>query len=70
MTREEHLNLWREHSAKRDAAMKAWSELLNTHDILNAEVQKYWNEYKAESKLANKHWGIAAAIFTRKHGRI
>lgn len=29
-----------------------------------------WNLYKEEMKIANKHWGIANAMFTKKYGKI
>lgn len=66
MTRVEHLNLYREHNVKKIAALKAYREGIGNDEIPKSELQKYWDEYKSERKLADKHWGIAAAISTRQ----
>ena len=62
MTREEHVNLWREHNNK------AMSALRNFRD--NVRRDEFWQEYLRESRIANKHWGIAQMMFTKKFGKI
>ena len=56
-----HNELRRTHSANAIKAIHAFSESRNPKD---------YDEYKRESQLANKHSGIAQAMFTRKHGKI
>lgn len=55
-----HNDLRKEHAGKAQAALRA----------AESRKQKDWEEYKRESKLSNKHFGIAQAMFTRKHGKI
>lgn len=47
--------------------------LKNSQNALDRCIRKHntvdWNEYKAEYKLHNKHWGIAQAMFTRRYGK-
>ena len=68
MTRDEHLAIYREH---RDAA----AELLHK-SILALRQQQYedsrtlFDEYLAETRKANKHRGIADAMWTRQHSMI
>ncbi len=61
MTRAEHLTLWKQHV---DRSMKAVSRYIESHDISD------WEEYKEESKLANKHYGIASAMFTKARRKL
>ena len=61
MTRAEHNDLGKKY---RVLAIQAISLFRETLDF------KYWEDYKLNSRLANKHYGIAQAMFTRKHGRI
>ena len=61
MTREAHLEAG---SRYRECAIRAIASFRETMD------KKYWEDYKANSKLANKHCDIAQAMFTRKYGRI
>lgn len=61
MTREEHINL----SYKfREKAAKAIHNLCETQD------KKYLDEHIEYMKLANKHYGIANMMFTKKYGKI
>lgn len=62
MTQQQHYNLWEEHRAKASAALKAF--------INDGSRTDLWEEYKSESKIANKHWGIAQAMFTKKYGKV
>ena len=59
--RETHLKLWEEHFGK---AMKALAQFNETRDY------RFFNEYIAEYKESQKHYGIASAMFTRKFGKI
>ena len=61
MTREAHLEL---RDKYRECAIQAIAAFRDTMD------KKYWEEYKTNSKLENKHHGIAQAMFTRKYGKI
>ncbi len=61
MKREAHLETG---SWYRECALRAIASFRETMD------RKYWEDYKTNSKLANKHYGIAQAMFTRKYGRI
>lgn len=56
-----HKDLCKEHRTKAIEELKLFRETLN---------RKHWDEYKAEDRLANKHWGISQAMFTRKYGKI
>lgn len=60
MTREEHFELYKEHNKKAMAALRECSK-----DGYGWSWDK-WNEYKVESKLANKHWGISQAMRTKQ----
>lgn len=63
MTQEQHHNLWNEHHQKAMEHLAAFRR--NVTDLSE------WEAYKAESKLANKHWGIEQAMYTKelkKHG--
>lgn len=61
MTRQEHYNIFKEHHKK---AMDAVTNFINTND------RKYFSEYKEESKIANKHYGIARAMSTKETKKI
>lgn len=56
-----HLNLNHEHW---DAATQALRRFRDSHDM------KDFRAFKSEYHLANKHWGIAEAMWTRKYGKI
>lgn len=58
MTRKQHYNLYMEHNKLAKAALE---QFIADH----SRVDK-WNEYKAESKIANKHWGIEQAMYTKE----
>lgn len=58
MTSEQHIELWHEHKDKAMKALKAFQE-----DIHN---DAFWKEYLAENKIANKHFGIARAMWTKR----
>lgn len=58
MTSEKHIELWNEHKGKAMKALKAFRE-----DIHN---DAFWKEYLAESKIANKHYGIARMMWTKR----
>lgn len=61
MTREEHLNLWREYSEKSTIAIDKCTESFKIKD---------WEEYLKYSKLANKEFGIAKAMNTKAMKKI
>jgi len=63
MTREQHLE---KYNSERAAAKEALTRAIESHPFSYDAFQ----EYKAHDKLANKHWGIAQAMFTRKHNKI
>lgn len=58
MTKQQHLDLASSHNA---AARLALRRIVN-----NPGDWKSWEEYKSESKLANKHYGIARGMGTRE----
>lgn len=52
---------------------KSWEHMATAREALARFMEgKNWcdfEQYKAEYKLHNKHWGIAQAMFTRRYGR-
>lgn len=60
MTRQEHKDIGDKHRRLAIQAIKSFGDTLDW---------KYWREYIAESKLANKHHGIAQAMYTRELNR-
>lgn len=56
-----HKRLRKEHQDKAVTALRRFRESMNQSD---------YDEYKKESKIANKHQGIAQMMFTKKYGRI
>lgn len=63
MTRKEHYELWLEHSAKARAAIHKFATSYPT------DWDKF-TEYRREDKLANKHYGIARAMWTKEVKKI
>jgi hypothetical protein len=61
MTREEHLDLWKEYSEKSTTALGKCVENFNKTD---------WEEYLKYYKLANKEFGIASAMHTKAMKKI
>lgn len=61
MTREAHLELSFKH---RELAIQSIRSFHRTMD------RKDWEDYLTNRKLADKHYGIAQAMFTRKYGKI
>lgn len=61
MTSEQHIELWHEHKDKALKALEAYR--CDIHDFT------LWEEYKAESKIANKHYGIARAMWTKRNNK-
>lgn len=61
MTYQEHNELSMEY---RRLAIKAIHTFKETMD------KKEWENYLLNQKLANKHYGIAQAMFSRKYGKI
>lgn len=61
MTREEHHALGRQYWDQAIKAISRYRKTLNPDD---------WEAYMTNSRLANKHHGIANAMFTRKYGKI
>lgn len=61
MTAEQH---WEEHKIHFTKSQTALHGFIETHDW------KYWEEYKAEWKLANKHEGICKAMRTKQYKRL
>lgn len=59
MTREQHLE---EYKIERALAEEAIAKAIESHPFSYDAFQ----EYKAHDKLANKHWGIAQAMWTRR----
>ena len=57
MTREEHHALGKQYRDQAIQAIRKFQETLNMADF---------EEYKQNTKLANKHDGIASAMFTRQ----
>lgn len=68
MTRDEHITIYSEHKDKAIALLRKSNLALEQGQYKDS--RKLFDEYLAESKIANKHWGIAQAMWTRKHGRI
>lgn len=66
MTRAEHITESQKHREAAIALIKKFRT-----DTRDTET---WEQYKKETKLANKHWGIAQAMWTkemkRKYGYI
>ena len=68
MTRDEHLALYHEH---KDAAAELLHQaIIALRNDRQEDCTRLFREYESETKLANKHWGISEAMWTRKHGRI
>ena len=61
MTQKQHYDLWEIHRTLASTALKTFVE---------TGRKELWQEYKTESRLANKHWVIAQAMFTRRYGRV
>lgn len=57
MTMEQHYSLAKEH---RDKSIAALNEFTANHNW------DKWQEYKTEYRLANKHYGIASGMHTKK----
>lgn len=57
MTRAEHLDQWRQHTEQSDKLLAKYIESHKLEDF---------KEYRTELKLANKHHGIASAMFTKE----
>lgn len=57
MTEAEHRNLYREHNANAREALHRFVNDMND--------RASWEEYLSERKLANKHYGIANAMWTK-----
>lgn len=55
-----HINEWDKHRKIAKAVLAHMIECGFNHEE--------WEEYKRESMLANRHWGYAEAMWTRKHG--
>lgn len=64
MTREDHYKLCCEH---RQNALDAIRELQK--NVPAKKKADLWDDYRRESKLANKHFGIAQAMHTREMKR-
>lgn len=58
--RKMHLDKAWEHMATAREALARFAETRNASD---------WEQYIAEYKLHNKHWGIAEAMYTRRYGK-
>lgn len=58
---EMHNSLRREHRNKSIEALKRFQDSRDRSD---------WEEYLSEDHLANKHFGIAQAMWTRKYGKV
>lgn len=54
---EMHWQLNRKYREEATAALRAFRESMNESD---------WEDYLKASKLANKHWGIHQAMWTKK----
>ena len=61
MTMAQHYEILEEHRTKATEALHKFAEDISRTDL--------WEEYKSESKIARKHWGIAQAMWTKKHGK-
>ena len=59
MTSEQHIDLWKQHRSNAMKALKAFQ--LDIHN------EALWLEYRAESKIANKHYGIARMMWTKRN---
>ena len=63
MTREQHLN---EYRAERAMAKECIAMACESHPFSYDAFQ----EYKTHDRLANKHWGIAQAMWTRQQNKL
>jgi bisphosphoglycerate-dependent phosphoglycerate mutase len=60
MTRSEHIEMSKKYRAASIDALHEFQRTMN---------RKFWDDYKENSKLANKHYGISQAMWTKEMKR-
>ena len=68
MTKEQHYEIYKEHSDNASKHLQAAIEGAENHDH---KVRDYeYNQYKQEIKIARKHYGIASAMGTKEINKL
>lgn len=67
-TYEKHMALYREHSDKAQEHLHTAILAMRQNDDETRRAE--YDKYLTESRLANKHFGIAQAVATKHHNRI